>query len=284
MLTQVDGKAQGDPGEGGAERRKTGKTGETGKTRVFAYPRSYGVSPPILTKRQIPRMVEPRRMSHRNRKREGAAMRIIDISPVLRPGIPVWPGDGIFQIEFPSHWSRGDSLMISTFKMGAHTGAHLDAPAHVLRDGAGIADIDLSRCVGRARVITVFDKEVIGTEDLEAALWNSPPRLILRTRPEYSFELFSPQYSHLSIDLAALLIERRFQLVGTDGPSLDRFDNTSLPVHTLLARAGILQLENLRLTDVEDGDYELIALPLPIADAEASPVRAILRELPPEQD
>ena len=42
-------------------------------------------------------------------------------------------------------------------------------------------------------------------------------------------------------------------------------------------------LENLVLDDVPEGDYELIALPLKLVKADASPVRAILRELPKSQ-
>ena len=38
-------------------------------------------------------------------------------------------------------------------------------------------------------------------------------------------------------------------------------------------------LEGLVLDGVPDGDYELIALPLKLATLDASPVRAVLREL-----
>jgi len=75
-----------------------------------------------------------------------------------------------------------------------------------------------------------------------------------------------------------MLARRGARLVGTDAPSVDAFDSADLPAHKALLGAGIAILENLLLDHAAPGAYELIALPLRLRDADASPVRAILLE------
>jgi arylformamidase len=69
-------------------------------------------------------------------------------------------------------------------------------------------------------------------------------------------------------------------LVGIDSASIDPADSKTLDAHQVLRRRGLRVLENLLLDEVPEGDYELIALPLRLTTACASPVRAVLRELP----
>jgi arylformamidase len=85
------------------------------------------------------------------------------------------------------------------------------------------------------------------------------------------------EFSYLAPEAAAELVRRGILLVGLDTPSVDEARSTSWPAHRLLADAGVVVLENLRLADVDPGTYELVALPLKLRDLEASPVRAALR-------
>ena len=63
--------------------------------------------------------------------------------------------------------------------------------------------------------------------------------------------------------------------------SIDPATSKTLDSHQAIRRLGLRVLENLVLDDVPEGDYELIALPLRLTTADASPVRAVLRDLPP---
>ncbi len=65
-------------------------------------------------------------------------------------------------------------------------------------------------------------------------------------------------------------------LVGIDTPSVDHVRSKGLSAHHALLDAGMSWLENLDLTQVEAGEYFLIALPLKLTELEASPVRAVL--------
>lgn len=83
----------------------------------------------------------------------------------------------------------------------------------------------------------------------------------------------------MEVDAVRILASAGVVLIGTDAPSVDPFDSTTLAAHHALIRSGIAILENLLLDDVPPGEYELIALPLKLMELDGSPVRAILRAL-----
>ena len=83
----------------------------------------------------------------------------------------------------------------------------------------------------------------------------------------------------MDADEASAIVEAGAALVGVEGMSVDQLDSADLPNHRILLGAGVAILENLDLSAVEPGAYELIALPLKIAGAEATWVRAALRTL-----
>ena len=163
--------------------------------------------------------------------------------------------------------------------MGVHVGTHVDAPRHLLDDGPPIAAMPLDIFVGPAFVIDVRGRAAIHTRDLAPALAMAAdaPRVLLRTGAWEDAECFPTAFATVTAEAAATLIERGVRLLGTDAPSVDPFDSTDLPAHRALLSAGVPILENLDLTAVVEGLYELIALPLKLSDSDASPVRAILR-------
>lgn len=205
-------------------------------------------------------------------------MKIYDISPQLEPGIPVWPGDEPFVLAQSQSLEQGDNLNLSHMTLSLHTGAHMDAPSHYLQGAPSIDAVDLSRCMGPVRVVTIEKRREIRPAELQRMLTNMPPRLLVRSTTLRERKKFRTDFAYFSGEAADFLVEQGVILVGTDAPSVDRFDDASLPAHRSFGPAGVLILENLLLAEVPDGDYELIALPLRIKGGEASPVRAILRE------
>ena len=73
------------------------------------------------------------------------------------------------------------------------------------------------------------------------------------------------------------LADREVVLLGVDVPSVDRIASKDLPNHHALYRAGIHILEGLELDAAPVGPCELVALPLRLRGADASPVRAVIR-------
>lgn len=203
---------------------------------------------------------------------------LYDISPLLEPAVAVWPGDAPFQRSQSLSIAQGASVNLSSFSASLHTGAHADAPSHFDDQGASIDQVALEAYIGPARLVTIQAKETVSAQDLSAVLQQSPQRLLLRCNPDFDSRSFPSRFVHFSTEAAQAVGQAGVRLIGLDAPSVDFVDSKELPCHHIFHRHGTAILENLLLQGVPDGEYELIALPLRIADGDASPVRAVLRK------
>ena len=205
--------------------------------------------------------------------------RLWDISPPVQPGSPVFPGDAVFELRWGATLSAECPVNVSTLTLSPHTGAHADAPLHYSADGAAVGALDLAPFLGRCRVVHAIDcGPLIEWRHLVPALRHLPPRLLVRTYARAPVG-WDPQLAAYAPDTIERLADLGVQLVGIDTASIDPADSKALPSHQVIRRRGLRVLENLVLDDVPEGDYELIALPLKLMTADASPVRAVLREL-----
>ncbi len=211
-------------------------------------------------------------------------MRIWDISEPIEPATAAFPGDTPFSQEWVLRQERGGSCNVSTIRMSVHVGTHTDAPLHFDLSGADIASVDLRRYLGRCRVVDVRGS---GSPALVPAAFLTPQvlagaeRILFRTRDRHDHRVWDAGFTALGAAAARVLVQAGIQLVGIDTPSMDHADSKDLDGHHVLHEGGVAILENIDLSAVPPGDYELIALPLRIVDGDSSPVRAILRELPP---
>ncbi len=210
---------------------------------------------------------------------DGRMTRLWDISPPVQPGSPVFPGDAPYQQHWVATLSPGCPVNVATLTLSPHTGAHADAPLHYSADGAAVGALDLAPFLGRCRVIHAIGCGPLVTwQHLEHALQGLPPRVLVRTyaRQPTGWDDALAAYAP---DTVARLADAGVQLIGIDTASIDPADSKALPSHQVIRQRGLRVLENLVLDDVPEGDYELIALPLKLMTADASPVRAVLREL-----
>ncbi|MGR3778623.1 arylformamidase [Bacillus paramycoides] len=203
----------------------------------------------------------------------------IDISQPLNNDIATWPGDTPFSYEVS--WSKEDSGSVNVGKltMSIHTGTHIDAPFHFDNDGKKVLDLDIDVYVGAVRIIDVSGLESIGKKELETINVEGVERLLLRTSSHGKAQEFPDEIPYLRADIAPFLSSKGIRLIGVDVPSVDPLDDKELAAHHQLFKHGIHILENVVLDDVVDGDYELIALPLALTDADGSPVRAVIRPI-----
>jgi arylformamidase len=205
--------------------------------------------------------------------------RLWDISPPLAVSTPVWPGDTPYQQRWVMEIGPGCPVNVCAITLSPHVGAHADAPLHYGEHAAAIGEVDLDPFIGPCRVIHAIDKGPFITRDqLEHAIRDLPPRVLVRTRHKAS-TTWSPQFSPFEPATIAWLASLGVKLVGLDAPSVDPFDSKTLDSHMQLREHDVRVLENLVLDEVAAGDYELIALPLKLTQACASPVRAVLRSL-----
>jgi arylformamidase len=204
---------------------------------------------------------------------------LYDVSPTIRPAIPVWPGDTPFSSRLAWSIAAGAAVNVCAVTTTPHLGSHVDAPFHTEPRGETAADLALEPFLGPCRVVKVPPAALVEPRHVDGLELGNPPRLLLRTDSVRDRRAFPERFTALSKDLAALLAERRVLLVGVDTPSVDPFDSKTLDAHHALARGGVAILEGLVLDGVPEGLYELIALPLKLAGVDASPVRAVLKSL-----
>jgi arylformamidase len=202
---------------------------------------------------------------------------IIDISPVIHPGIAVFPGDTPFTERWLLDHEKGDHLTLSTIQSSVHVGAHTDAPCHYARGGATIDHRDLGLYLGAAQVIEVRCPRGarIRPRDLNEKRIEAE-RVLFKTRSYPDPDKWSPDFVSLSAPLVDHLARQGVRLVGIDTPSIDPAEDKALESHQAVFQHDMAILEGIVLDHVAEGLYELVALPLRIRGADATPVRAVL--------
>jgi arylformamidase len=209
--------------------------------------------------------------------------RIWDISPPVGPGSPVFPGDTPYTQEWSATLAAECRVNVSRITLSPHVGAHADAPLHYGAEGAAIGAMDLAPYLGPCRVIHSIGRgPLVRVEHIAHALQKLPARVLVRTYERAPVARWDPHLASYAPETIEHLAALGVKLVGIDTASIDPAESKDLPSHQAIRRLGLRVLENLVLDEVPEGDYELIALPLKLMTADASPVRAVLRQFQPD--
>lgn len=205
-----------------------------------------------------------------------------DISPPVHEGSPVFPGDTPYQQEWSARIGPGCPVNVSRITLSPHVGAHADAPLHYDAAGEAVGQLDLTPFLGPCRVIHAIGvRPLVLWEHLAHATQGLPPRVLVRTCASAPIDAWDAQLTAFAPETVERLARAGVRLIGIDTASIDPAESKQLPSHQVIRHHGLRVLENLVLDEVPEGDYELIALPLRLVTADASPVRAVLRALPP---
>jgi arylformamidase len=214
-------------------------------------------------------------------------MRIYDISVPIAPGeTPVFPGDPGIEVGSFLAIARGDAANVTALNFGAHTGTHVDAPAHFIEGAPGLQTLPLEAFAGEARVVEIeLDARAVEERHVTDEAVNGATRVLFKTRNSSFWEdprgLFREDFTYISPEAAHALVSRGVRLVGFDYLSVEKFGSEGFETHMTLLSSGVVIVEGLDLRAVEPGLYELICLPLRIAagSGDGAPARAILRTL-----
>ena len=232
-----------------------------------------------------------------------------DISPPVNAASPVFPGDTAYTQQWVASIAPGCPVNVSAITLSPHVGAHADAPLHYDPAGQAIGEVDLDAFIGPCRVIHAIGcGPLVEWRHIKHALCDPPPgrsqggsaptrdsdlrsggawglgalpeRVLVRVYENMPLHAFDKALPAFAPETVTRLADLGVKLIGIDSASIDPADSKPLLSHQVIRQRGLRVLENLLLDDVPEGDYELIALPLKLTTADASPVRAILRELP----
>lgn len=201
---------------------------------------------------------------------------LIDITPLVSSRIGVWPGDTPYTYKKNLSLAEGANIDLGEIHGTVHLGAHTDAPSHYGLDGETMEQRSIDRYYGPCEVIEVDVAR--GERILPTHLPTEPTRerVLFKTGSFPDPDAFTEDFAAFSPELLDWLADRGVRLVGIDTPSADLFADKVLESHQVLLRRDLAVLEGIVLKEVKPGPYTLIALPLKLEGADASPVRAAL--------
>ena len=211
-------------------------------------------------------------------------MRIYDISVPLTPGeTPTYPGDPGLEVGSWNAISRGDAANVSVLNFGAHTGTHIDAPAHFIEGAPGVSSLPLDALVGPARVVEIpADADAVAESHVRPESLQGATRVLFKTRNSAFWDdprgRFREDFTYIEPEAARALARAGVRLVGFDYLSVEKFGSKDFATHLALLSEGVVIVEGLDLRGVAPGRYELTCLPLKLVGSDGSPCRAILIE------
>ncbi len=213
-------------------------------------------------------------------------MKIYDVSVPLSAVTPTYPSDPGIEIKQWKALADGDIANVSLLHCSLHSGTHVDAPAHFIEGGVKAGALPLQTLVGEAEVVEVAEHLKVIDEDFIAAnCIRGSQRVLFKTRNSSFWnnqeEGFRVDYTYIDAPAARQLVNSGVKLVGIDYLSIERFDTQLHETHHILLSNNVVILEGLDLRNVAAGLFELICLPLKIADGsgDGAPARTILRTL-----
>jgi len=211
---------------------------------------------------------------------------IYDLSVPISSELPTYPGDPGVKIDDWSSLANGGSANVSTLHFGAHTGTHVDAPAHFIEGAKKVELLDLDVLIGEAQMVEVPVERLTIDEDFVAAnLQTGTKRVLFKTRNSAFWTEdkadFRTDFTYLEVGAAQWLVRQGVKLVGIDYLSVEKFHSQDHEVHRALLSHEVIILEGLNLAQVPAGNYELICLPLRLRThlGDGAPARAVLRTL-----
>lgn len=213
---------------------------------------------------------------------KGARQHIIDLTMPISDGMDAFPGEPTAKFSRFSSADDETGIEMWNVEIFSQLGTHLDAPCHFVPGGAGVDELDLSRCIGPA---TVVDHPTSAGPLIEprhlapvADSLRRTRRALIRTG--WDAHRGTPQYwtgiPEITLAAAEYLVELGVVFVGLDTPTPSFTDLHD--VHRVLLSAGVVIAECLVNLGDLNAETWLVCLPLPLVGLDGSPVRAVALE------
>ena len=211
-------------------------------------------------------------------------MKPIDLTLTISQSIPSFPGSPKPQFIV---WSdlKEDGYNLELLFLSSHTGTHLDAPYHFVKNGLKINQIPLDRLIGKAILIKLKKTNNISITKSDITLFEKKNGIIPNNSSVFFYtgwqknlkkDNYFTENPGLGISAAEYLASKKINLVGIDSPSIDLGKDQSFSVHHILSKNNILIVENLaNLNKIPSKEFNFTILPLKLKDTTGSPVRAV---------
>jgi len=211
-------------------------------------------------------------------------MKLIDLTLTISENLPSFPGSPVPKF-IPWTKIKTDGYNLELLFLSSHSGTHMDAPFHFVKDGLKIHQIDANRFVRDAVILklkkgpnqSITKKDIIQFEKKFGKIPNDAT-IIIATGwyKNLTKKTYFEKNPGLSSSAADYLSSKKINLVGIDSPSIDVGSNKEFSVHKILSKNNIIIVENLaNLEKIKSPKFKFIALPLKLKDATGSPIRAI---------
>jgi arylformamidase len=206
---------------------------------------------------------------------------LYDISIPVNNSTVTWPTDPALRLHPVLRMAEGALLNLTKFESCVHVGTHFDAPFHFIADGAKSDEVPLESFLGPVFVAEIGDVPAIERHHLERLPLKDIERLLFKTRNSALLKepVFRTDFTYLSGEAARYLAEFSIKLVGIDYLSIDQYGTPDFPAHHALLGQRIAIVEGVDLSEINEGWYELVCLPMKLTGVDGAPVRAVLRTL-----
>jgi arylformamidase len=202
----------------------------------------------------------------------------IDISVGLKSNMACWPGNPDVKIESISSIAAGQTYNASTLSLCVHSGTHMDAPRHLIKNGSSIDRLPIEAVVGPARVVAIKNRISITPEELKKHKLKKGERILFKTASSILWKKpgFIKRYVYITESAARYIVASGVRTVGIDYLSVGSF-NDGVATHKILLRNGVWIIEGLNLSRIKTGCYDLICLPINIPGSDGAMARAVIR-------
>jgi len=202
-------------------------------------------------------------------------MKLYDVSAPIFEGMPVYKNKEEKQPNIDT--VTNGHVTESRISMDLHTGTHVDSPLHMINDGKTMETIQIEDLVGQVKVFDLTHLEDrISKSDIEGFNIQRNDFIIFKTKSSFD-DAFDFNFVFVAEDAAAYLAQVGIKGVGIDSLGIER-SQPDHPTHRTLFQHDVIIMEGLRLKDVSEGEYFMVAAPLRIEGTDASPARVLLFE------
>lgn len=203
-------------------------------------------------------------------------MQVYDLSISLHDNMLSYTKDPAFQKKTIFSFAKGDSMDLTEIELSSHAGTHIDFPSHMINTGKTSNDYKLKDLCGNGIIVEVPENVELITEKIISNIDVKSDDIIFFKTNNSKFivnQLFTENYTCFDPAAAQALVDKKIKIIGIDYLSVDKYENQGFVVHKKFLSNGCLIVENLNLSEIPAGRYNIFICPIKTEGVEGAPAR-----------